>query len=373
MLTGMKVNNNYYDAPLFPYEWNLEDAVFKKDKGKVFSFFSGGGGSTMGYELAGFDVIGCNEIDPRQMELYVANHHPVHAYLEPIQEFIKRGDLAAELYDLDILDGSFPCTTFSMCGKREEVWGVERKYAEGNYNQVLDTLAFEFIKAIDKFRPKVIIGENVTGLLMGDAVHYIRRVHHELARIGYLSNHHVVRGEELGLPQKRHRVFITGIREDLAVSSGLCVKSRFIRQVPPIDLTFNCKPVTYGEIEREDTGDTSCLINDGIQTHKWWGLAIIKGKQMCDVHPAGYFSNPHICYPSEPVSTIMASSYMSGNLNYRVCRGLNRVELCLASSWPLDYDFKYQKHSHVLGMSVPPIMMANVATRVHEQWLSRLK
>ena len=48
----------------FNYRWTLADANFTKDKGKVFSCFACGGGSTMGYKLAGFDVIGCNEIDP---------------------------------------------------------------------------------------------------------------------------------------------------------------------------------------------------------------------------------------------------------------------------------------------------------------------
>lgn len=45
---------------LYPYCWSLEDAVFTKDKGKVFSCFACGGGSTMGYKIAGYDVIGCN-------------------------------------------------------------------------------------------------------------------------------------------------------------------------------------------------------------------------------------------------------------------------------------------------------------------------
>ena len=49
----------------FNYNWTLKDAIFTKDKGKVFSCFACGGGSTMGYKLAGFDVIGCNEIDIR--------------------------------------------------------------------------------------------------------------------------------------------------------------------------------------------------------------------------------------------------------------------------------------------------------------------
>jgi hypothetical protein len=53
----------------FPYNWTLKDATFTKDKGKVFSCFAGGGGSSMGYKLAGFDVVGCNEIDQRFVAL----------------------------------------------------------------------------------------------------------------------------------------------------------------------------------------------------------------------------------------------------------------------------------------------------------------
>jgi DNA (cytosine-5)-methyltransferase 1 len=375
------MNNNYYDVSLFPYEWNLEDAVFKKGKGRVFSFFSGGGGSTMGYKLAGFDVIGCNEIDPKQMSPYVTNLDPRYPYLEPIQEFIKRDELPSELYDLDILDGSFPCTTFSMSGKREEVWGVEKKYKEGNYNQVLDTLAFEFIKAIDKFRPKVIIGENVTGLLMGDAVHYIRRIHHELARIGYLSNHHVVRGEELGLPQKRHRVFITGIREDLTVSSGLCVKSKFIRQVPQLDLTFNCKPVVFSEIDDKNDdsivmyGDRKGKLITSVKNAKESGFNKVSEYLKSTGNKSSLFSWIIVKHDEvlPTLCTLHGTRYFDNSLVHPVHdRCLNKLELSRMSSWPLDYDFNGFSPAYMMAMSVPPIMMANVATRVHEQWLSRL-
>ena len=126
----------------FPYEWTLKDAVFTKDKGTVFSCFACGGGSTMGYKLAGFDVLGCNEIDPKMMEAYRTNHNPKYSYLEPIQTFKLRKDLPEELYNLDILDGSPPCSSFSMAGNREKDWGKEKKFREGQAEQVLDNLFF---------------------------------------------------------------------------------------------------------------------------------------------------------------------------------------------------------------------------------------
>lgn len=160
----------------FNYKWTLKDAVFTKDKGKVFSCFACGGGSTMGYKLAGFDVLGCNEIDPKMIEAYKANHNPKYAFLEPIQTFKLRNDLPQELYELDILDGSPPCSSFSMAGNREKDWGKEKVFREGQAEQVLDTLFFDFIDLAKKLQPKVVIAENVKGLLLGEAKNYVREI-----------------------------------------------------------------------------------------------------------------------------------------------------------------------------------------------------
>lgn len=150
-----------YQPHKFNYRWTLKDAVFTKDKGKVFSCFACGGGSSMGYKLSGYDVIGCNEIDPRMMYTYCQNHNPRFNFLEPIQTFKLRDDLPDELYQLDILDGSPPCSTFSIAGSREDAWGVEKKFREGQASQVLDTLFFDFIDLAKKLQPKVVIAENV--------------------------------------------------------------------------------------------------------------------------------------------------------------------------------------------------------------------
>ena len=68
----------------------------------------------MGYRLAGYDVIGINEIDPVLAEIYNTNLKPRLTYVEPIQSFKDRTDLPEELFNLDILDGSPPCSSFSM-------------------------------------------------------------------------------------------------------------------------------------------------------------------------------------------------------------------------------------------------------------------
>lgn len=117
----------------FNYERKMKDSIFTKDKGTVFSCFACGGGSTMGYKLAGFDVIGCNEIDPRMNDIYVANHNPKINLLMDIRDMAAKAklhDLPKELYQLDILDGSPPCSSFSIAGEREKGWGKEKKFRE---------------------------------------------------------------------------------------------------------------------------------------------------------------------------------------------------------------------------------------------------
>ena len=114
----------------------------------------------MGYKLAGFDVVGCCEIDKKAIEVYNKNHNPEFSFNCSIRELLHM-ELPTKLYHLDILDGSPPCTPFSTAGLREKTWGVEKKFREGQTKQVLDTLFFDFISLVKHLRPKVVIAENV--------------------------------------------------------------------------------------------------------------------------------------------------------------------------------------------------------------------
>lgn len=119
-------------ATKFSYRWKLSELKPQApDAPKVFSCFACGGGSSMGYKLAGYDVIGCNEIDPRMARHYMRNLHPKYHFIEPIQDFKLREDLPEELYSLDILDGSPPCSTFSMSGQQGKRLGSEEALPRG--------------------------------------------------------------------------------------------------------------------------------------------------------------------------------------------------------------------------------------------------
>ena len=232
----------------FPYEWTLKDANFTKDKGKVFSCFACGGGSTMGYKLAGFDVIGCNEIDPKMMAVYRINHNPKYSYLEPIQTFKLRKDLPKELYNLDILDGSPPCSSFSMAGNREKDWGKEKKFREGQAEQILDNLFFDFIDLAKKLQPKIVIAENVKGLMMGNAKEYVRRIYKAFKVAGYQLRiqPYLLDASKMGIPQRRERVFFIALRNDLA--DPFMEQIDMFQSVPKLKMEFNESVIKFKEI-----------------------------------------------------------------------------------------------------------------------------
>lgn len=343
--------------------------VFTKDAGKVFSCFACGGGSTMGYKLAGFDVIGCNEIDPRMMAAYQANHHPKYAYCEDIRTFKDRDDLPEELYHLDILDGSPPCSSFSSCGEREKGWGKKKKFREGQTEQVLDTLFFDFIDLAKKLQPKVVIAENVKGLTIGNAKDYMKRIYEGFAKAGYTVQHHLLNAQYMGVPQKRERVFFLCLRNDL-VSRVPCRESLFER-VPAIDMTFNEPPIPFGEIR--ERGKVKCGFSSAIQylwEHRLYGdigldgaCERIKGKRS--------FFNHRLVYDDKVCYTLTTRS--DSLLLFDEPRTLTNEEEVKVSSFPSDYDFAGNPVGYICGMSVPPVMMAQIATKVKEQWINKIR
>ena len=348
----------------YNYKWTLKDAVFTKDKGKVFSCFACGGGSTMGYKLAGFDVLGCNEIDPKMMDAYITNHKPKYSYLEPIQTFKLRDDLPKELYELDILDGSPPCSSFSMAGNREKDWGKEKKFREGQAHQVLDDLFFDFIDLAKKLQPKVVVAENVKGLLLGEAKSYVRRIYKEFDEAGYIVQHWLLNASKMGVPQRRERVFFIAMRKDLC-EPFLYQKDMFT-VVPNLQLEFNETEIIYEEIE--DKNAQSIYLSPAIS--KYWRIAK-EGQGFDKVHPKGHMFNYQKANRKKVLPTITAHRD-GGTYHPYVERPLTDSENCLAGSFPLDYNFIGLKSKYLVGMSVPPLMTARIADEIYNQWIQKL-
>ena len=353
----------------FPYRWTLKDATFTKDKGKVFSCFACGGGSTMGYKLAGFDVIGCNEIDPRMNKVYVENHHPRLNYLCDIREMVTK-ELPEELYQLDILDGSPPCSSFSTAGNRDDDWGKEKKFREGQVSQVLDTLFFDFIALAKKLQPKVVIAENVKGLLIGEAKDYVRRIYKAFDDAGYTLCHNLLDAQYMGVPQRRERVFFTAIRKDLL--QYVPQTHTLFEDLPTIDLTFRETPILFEEFYLPGVDDRPA--SQG-KMKEYWDKRKPEDDAFCDTIKREY--GVEKCFTNKYLKGSDVSNTLTSNSDvlylYDEYRKPNQQEVDCISTFPQDYNFLTEPYYYICGMSVPPVMMAQVASRVYEQWLSNIK
>ncbi len=350
----------------FPYKWTLKDADFTKDKGTVFSCFACGGGSTMGYKLAGFDVIGCNEIDPKMMEVYKANHNPKYAYLEPIQTFKLRTDLPKELYSLDILDGSPPCSSFSVAGNREKDWGKEKVFREGQAKQVLDTLFFDFIDLAKKLQPKVVVAENVKGLLLGEAKEYVRKIYREFDLAGYYCQHWLLDASKMGVPQRRERVFFICLRKDLA--EPFLYQQDMFTVNPKLELEFNEPEITFGEFYQKGVDDRPASKG---KMFEYWNNRKQGDESFYDTikRTEGAERNFAIKYLYQDIVPMTYTSNSDVMYLFDEYRKPNKFESCCIGSYPLDYNFYKVQYYYLIGMSVPPVMIAQIATEIYEQWI----
>lgn len=340
----------------YPYEWTLKDANFTKDKGTVFSCFSCGGGSTMGYKLAGFNVIGCNEIDPKMMEVYKANHNPKYSFLEGIQEFADREEYPEELYNLDILDGSPPCSSFSMAGNREKDWGKEKVFREGQAEQVLDTLFFDFIKLAKKLQPKVVIAENVKGLLQGDAQVYVNDILLAFSDAGYYADFELLNASKMGVPQKRERVFFYAVRKDIYLGQFLDL----FQTRPEISVFHQGNIINFSQV-KEITNREPLADADKVHWHNAGktGRATVNGG-----NTFGFFY--------KAMNNLPCATITGGGTRYSIEEKpelLTDSELVKIGAFPEDYNFNGEKVQYIIGMSVPPLMTAHVADAVYDQWL----
>lgn len=306
----------------------------------------------MGYKLAGYDVVGANDIDPQMAAVYKENHHPRVYHLAPIKDMLAM-ELEPELFELDVLDGSPPCSTFSLAGDRDKNWGKEKKFREGQASQVLDDLFFDWIKLVDKLRPRVAIAENVKGMLAGKAKGYTIRVMEALVEIGYDAQLFLLNGARMGVPQARERVFFIARRRDLGL--------------PPAALSFDVPVVTAGEV-------ASRCANNGVgaplsETYrKWWSRMGTDYGSFKDHHPTGSFFNTRKLHPDAAINTIAASSG-SKQTHWDSPHEVSEEFYALCGTFPRDYNYLGVEPKYLIGMSVPPVMMAQVARQVYQQVL----
>lgn len=332
--------------------WRLADLPRLRPNGlRVFSTFICGGGSTMGYKLAGCEVLGGVEIDPEMMSVYKANHRPQLAYLEGVQDFITRVEIDPRLQDLDILDGSPPCSSFSTSGQRHKKWGEAHVFREGQAKQVLDDLFFAFIDLVARLRPRAVIAENVKGLVGGKARGYVSEIFDGFRAAGYGCQLYLLNSVKMGVPQRRERVFFVAVRADV----GRRVNLEFNEPVQSLSVREGVKRSVDATAAR-------------LLPHVRRGDALLQSADE-RARPRGgargsYFGH-QLYWPPGPVPTIVSAGPRISIMP--MCEQLVDAEIIEAQSFPVDFNFGKAKVQYICGMSVPPYMMQRVALEVARQ------
>lgn len=324
------------------------------------STFACGGGSSMGYKLAGCEVIAANDIDPVMARHYKANLNPKHYFLCPIRD-LTTSELPAELSSLDILDGSPPCSTFSVSGNREKDWGKDKHFREGQAKQILSDLFFDYLDLVERLKPRVVIAENVKGLMLGNAKGYLKLIFTRLRNLGYQPQAFLINAADCGVPQRRERIFVCAVRNDVSTKNLILNPKQ--SWVSSSDACADLDGLTAAEeYSTRFTAPTDL---------QWWPLTVSGSDYASAVVRRGgrrkLWNHQKLngCLPSCTLPSVHDCIK-----HWNSPRTLTFREWKRLGSFPDDYTVdNHDIGKYLIGMSVPPRMAEVVAKAVCRQWL----
>ena len=319
---------------------------YHTNKPKVISTFSGCGGSSMGYHLAGYDVLMAVEMDKHAVETYKANfpetvvyHGDIHDL--SVEEVLETTGL--KVGELDLFDGSPPCQGFSTAGKRE-------------YCDPKNQLYHEYVRLLKGLQPKTFVMENVKGLIMGNMKLIFRDILRELKDCGYDVQVKLMNAMYYNCATSRQRVIFVGVRKDLGIPAShpnpqtepMSIKECLNGYVSP-----NRKPVG-GNFAKENMPKLK------------------PGEKLSKLHPKrAYFSYMKLDV-DKPCPTILKESY--GKLCFPDNMAMAPDEASLCQSFPKDFKWvgspnqRWQR----IGNSVPPNLMRAIALHIKENILEQI-
>lgn len=186
---------------LFNSKWDEELKIKPLRSYKLIELFAGTGGLAIGMEKAGFDSVLLNEIDKHACNTLRKNRPEWNV----VEDDISQINFSKHENEVDILSGGFPCQAFSYAGNKL------------GFEDARGTLFFEFARAVKETNPKVILAENVRGLLKHDDGKTLEAIKSVIDELGYqLVEPRVLKAMFYQVPQKRERLLLVGIRKDLA-------------------------------------------------------------------------------------------------------------------------------------------------------------
>ena len=380
----------------------------------VISCFAGGGGSSTGYRLAGANILLINEFVEEAISTYQANFPDTKVLVDDIKKYSSDDFLemaGIKVGELDLLDGSPPCSAFSLAGKRNKGWegyvedtressidletgevvqtgelkkkdGI-KKYSEDKIQESIEDLFLEYIRIAKGIQPKVIVAENVKGITFGESKKKLLEFINDFERIGYEVSYQVMNAADFGTPQGRERTIFICVRKDVAETIGL----NFMN----ISGIFPTKTVTKHVTMREafedienDPEEIKMLTEfvEGSFQNKFLSFLPFNpekpikpsDKQFREFNPKGSCFNMIRPAPDLPSPTLTQQGQkkgLSGVFHYAENRKPTIVEFKRLMGMPEDFiltgDFDQQAER--LGRMVAPKMMKEIANSIYKNVL----
>lgn len=322
----------------------------------VISTFSGCGGSSLGYQMAGGKILLAIEWDNNAVETYKLNFPQTPIYHGDItklsiEEILNITKLKPK--ELDILDGSPPCQGFSSAGKRK-------------FTDKRNKLFYEYCRILKGLQPKVFIMENVSGMIKGSMKLIFAEILQELKSCEYNVKAAILNAKNYNVPQSRERIIFIGIRKDLnlipthpkGTNNLITVKKAFenikdYEDRPMKDwlkkaITHFSRPFCgskeVSEIFKKFKGTTGSSI----------------GTILLD------WNKPSCTIPKSEIS-------ITGLIHPNKHRYLNLSELKRLGSFPDDFIFTDRMNAHQrIGNSVPPLLMSAIAKHIKTNFIEKI-
>lgn len=337
----------------------------------AISTFSGCGGSSLGYKAAGFDVRVACEFIKEAAETYRANAPGTIVVERDIRE-IRGSDLLREaglgVGELDLFDGSPPCSAFSFAGLRDDAWGEEKLYS-GTVSQRVDDLFDEFIRLIGEIRPKTFIAENVMALSQGMAQGFFKEIYLKMWRLGYRVQVRGIAGDRIGIPQRRSRLIFIGVRDDIGIDPAY---PKPIDVPLPLGAVISDLPHPFpqnlDDFESTPTSEREYdILRPGTRTRMAWDYTDTSYDHGCFRHAYQRLFNKDARYmwfklpPNEVCPTITAKIHTL--FRWDEPRSLSIPEIIRLATFPDDFELTgtFKQKWERIGRAVPPMMMGNIA------------
>jgi DNA (cytosine-5)-methyltransferase 1 len=299
---------------------------------RVVSLFSGAGGLDLGFIRAGHTVVWANDVF----------HDAVLSYRRNIGDHIVEADIGAvdlaTIPDCDIVAGGFPCQGFSVANQQRSESDVRNK------------LYLSFLAVLKEKSPKYFLAENVKGILSLSGGRVFKMILSDFASAGYSVSYRVLNSADYGVPQRRERVIIVGIRSD--IDEVFTFPTPTHTEVPTLDGRLPWVTVAQAMSQIPDPDLPHALTN---HTYSKFKLKF-----------NGYLGNRAID-PDRPAPTVTARGDDRGGVvvlhHPNNARRMSARELATVQSFELDFEFMGNQSNiyRQIGNAVPPVLAYHLA------------